>query len=84
MKKLLLLGSSIAILSTGCVKSSGELVGVHPRTEWFDIDPFGMLLVPMGSYTMGPSDEDTPYAHTTKAKTVSVQAFYIDQTENFK
>ncbi len=30
---------------------------------------------------MGPSDEDAPYAHTTKAKTVSVQAFYIDQTE---
>ncbi|OFY87199.1 MAG: gliding motility-associated lipoprotein [Bacteroidetes bacterium RIFCSPLOWO2_12_FULL_35_15] len=81
MKKLLLLGSLVAVLGTSCVKSSGELVGVHPRTEWFDIDPFGMLYIPMGSYNMGPDDEDNPYAHTTKSKTVSIQAFYIDQTE---
>ena len=81
MKKLLLLGSMVAIAFTGCKTSTGELVGVHPRPEWFDIDPFGMLYIPMGSYNMGPSDEDTPYSHTTKSKTVSVQAFYIDQTE---
>ena len=81
MKKLLLLGSVAAIAFTGCKTSTGELVGVHPRPEWFDIDPFGMLYIPMGSYNMGPSDEDTPYSHTTKSKTVSVQAFYIDQTE---
>src|SRR3954471_11852796 len=82
MKKLLLLGSMVAIAVTGCKQGPpGELVGVHPRMDWFDIDPFGMLYIPMGSYNMGPSDEDTPYAHTTKAKTVSVQAFYIDQTE---
>ncbi len=80
MKKLLLL-SSVVVLAAGCTKSSGELVGVHPREEWFDIDPFGMLYIPMGSYNMGPSDEDPTYAHTTKSKTVSVQAFYIDQTE---
>ena len=79
MKKLLLLGSIVTLAS--CQQSTGELVGVHPRAEWFDIDPFGMLYLPMGSYNMGPSDEDTPYSHTTKSKTVSVQAFYIDQTE---
>jgi sulfatase modifying factor 1 len=82
MKKLLLLGSVIVVLGmTSCTKNTGELVGVHPRSEWFDVDPFGMLYVPMGSYNMGPSDEDIPYSHTTKSKTVSVQAFYIDQTE---
>jgi formylglycine-generating enzyme len=82
MKKLLLLGFVVALFSmTSCTKSTGELVGVNPRAEWFDIDPFGMLYIPMGSYNMGPSDEDTPYSHTTKSKTVSVQAFYIDQTE---
>ena len=56
-------------------------MGVQGRPEWFDVDPFGMMHIPMGSYNMGPSDEDAPYAHTTKSKTVSVQAFYIDQTE---
>src|ERR1019366_4561839 len=81
MKKLLLVGSIVAVATTGCKTSTGELVGVHPRPQWWDIDPFGMLYIPMGSYNMGPSDEDTPYAHTTKSKTVSVQAFYIDQTE---
>jgi gliding motility-associated lipoprotein GldK len=35
----------------------------------------------MGSYNMGPSDQDVPYAHTAKSKTVSVQAFYMDETE---
>ena len=60
MKKLLLLGSVVAIAFTSCKTSTGELVGVHPRPEWFDIDPFGMLYIPMGSYNMGPSDEDTP------------------------
>jgi formylglycine-generating enzyme len=82
MKKLLMLSSAVVLLgTTSCTKSTGELVGVHPRPEWFDIDPFGMLYIPMGSYNMGPSDEDIPYSHTTRSKTVSVQAFYIDQTE---
>lgn len=30
---------------------------------------------------MGPSDQDVPYAQTAQAKSVSVQAFYMDQTE---
>src|ERR1035437_9080439 len=81
MKKFILLGSMVAITGIGCKTSTGELVGVQPRTQWFDVDPFGMLHIPMGSYNMGPSDEDIPYAHTTKSKTVSVQAFYMDQTE---
>lgn len=82
MKKFILLGSMAVIAITGCKNTSnGELMGVQNRPEWFDVDPFGMLHIPMGSYNMGPSDEDAPYAHTTKSKTVSVQAFYIDQTE---
>jgi sulfatase modifying factor 1 len=83
MKKLILLGSMVAIAFTSCKTGPpGELVGSSPNgRNWFDIDPFGMLYLPMGSYNMGPADEDAPYAHTTKSKTVSVQAFYIDQTE---
>lgn len=82
MKKFIFLGSMVVIAATGCKNSgNGELMGVQGRPEWFDVDPFGMLHIPMGSYNMGPSDEDAPYAHTTKSKTVSVQAFYIDQTE---
>lgn len=81
MKKLLFLGFIVAIATTGCKTNTGELVGAQGRYQWWDIDPFGMLYLPMGSYNMGPDDEDAPYSHTTKSKTVSVQAFYIDQTE---
>ncbi len=72
----------ITILLSGCdYGMQGQLIGVHPRDIWYQPDPYGMLYLPMGSYNMGPSDQDVPYAHTTKAKTVSVQAFYIDQHE---
>jgi len=48
---------------------------------WYQVDPYGMNYIPMGSFVMGPSDQDVPYAFVNKSKTVSVQAFYIDQTE---
>jgi len=80
MKKLLVLAFLITLI-TSCNKGNGELIGVLNRELWFQPDPYGMLYIPMGSYNMGPNDEDVPFAHTTKAKTVSVQAFYIDETE---
>lgn len=83
MRKLLfLLIGSAAIGLSGCSnKGNGELIGVQGREEWYQNDPFGMLYIPMGSYQMGPSDQDVPYSVTAQAKTVSVQAFYIDETE---
>ena len=80
MKKLLFFGCLLA-LATGCVKKNGELIGVQGRDPWFQPDPFGMLYCPMGNMMQGPNDEDVPFAHNTKAKMVSIQAFYIDQTE---
>jgi gliding motility-associated lipoprotein GldK len=64
-----------------CSKGNGELIGVQGREEWYQPDPFGMLYIPMGSYNMGPSDQDVPYSLTAQTRTVSVQAFYMDQTE---
>lgn len=86
MKKLLKISAlalvGLPILLSSCGNSgSGQLVGVQNRIQWFQPDPYGMLYLPMGSYNMGPSDQDVPYASTTKSKTVSVQAFYMDETE---
>jgi len=86
MKKLLKISAlslvGLPILLSSCGNSgSGQLVGVQNRIQWFQPDPSGMLYLPMGSYNMGPSDQDVPYASTTKSKTVSVQAFYMDETE---
>ena len=80
MKKLLVLASFVALIS-GCNKLSGELVGVVGREQWYQPDPFGTQFIEMGSFHMGPDDEEAPMAHTTKSKIVSVQAFYIDDAE---
>jgi formylglycine-generating enzyme required for sulfatase activity len=56
----------------------GELVGVYPREDWVQVNPYGMNYIHYGSYTMGPSDQDVPYALNTKSKTVTIPAFYID------
>ena len=80
MKKLLILASFVAIV-TGCNSYTGELIGVKGRDEWFQPDPYGMLYMPPGSYHMGPNDDEVGAAHTTKSKVVSIQAFYIDETE---
>jgi len=80
MKRLLLLACFIAVI-TGCNHLDGQLIGVQGRPQFFQPDPFGMVEIPMGSYTMGADDFDVPWASTTKSKTVSVQAFYMDDSE---
>lgn len=81
MKKLFLLIAIITILSSCGDKGRGHLIGVQGREEWYQPDPFGMLNIPGGSYNMGNNDQDVPYAHVTQAKTVTVQAFWMDETE---
>ena len=84
MKRLL---SSIPIATVALILSScgsydnGELIGVQGRGTWWMDDPFGTVHMPMGSYNMGPSDQEVPYAQTAHSKTVSVQSFYMDDTE---
>jgi formylglycine-generating enzyme len=84
MKKLLVLFSAIsaALLLNSCSNDgSGELVGVQGREGFYQPTPYGMLFIPPGSYQMGPSDQDVTYSMTTQQKTVTVQAFYMDETE---
>jgi len=69
------------ILSNCGQTGNGELIGVQGRPPWYQPDPYGMLFIPMGSFNMGPSDQDVPYSQTAQSKTVSVQAYYMDQTE---
>ncbi len=82
MKKLFVCCAYLLALLTSCYNNgNGELVGVLGRPQWFDRDPFGTVYIGGGAYNMGPSDQSVPYAHTTRSKTVSVQAFYMDITE---
>ena len=81
MKKIILLSSIIAILSSCGSSGNGELVGVQERQFWNPTDPYGMVFIPQGSFVMGPSDQDVPFANVSAAKRVSVGAFYMDETE---
>jgi sulfatase modifying factor 1 len=60
---------------------SGYLTGVEGRKNWFQEDPYGMVYIPMGSFNMGPSDQDITFGVTSQSKTVSLPAYYMDQTE---
>jgi len=81
MKKLILLSTIIALLSACGGTGNGELIGIQKRKIWNPTDPYGMVYIPQGSYNMGPSDQDVPFANVSQAKTVSVGSFYMDETE---
>ena len=81
MKKLLNYLIAALILSSCGNSGNGELVGVSKREKFYQPDPFGMAYIPMGSFTMGVGDQDVPYAHINDPRTVSVSAFYMDETE---
>ena len=80
MKKIFLISSIVTILMSCGSSGNGELIGVQQREFWNPTDPYGMVFIPQGSFVMGPSDQDVPFANVTSAKTVSVGAFYLDET----
>jgi sulfatase modifying factor 1 len=81
MKKILFFGLIITILSSCGNSGNGELIGIQDRAIWQPTDPYGMVFIPQGSFVMGPSDQDVPFANVTAAKMVSLAAFYMDETE---
>jgi len=80
MKRLLLLFIAGTIL-TACSTRTGHLTGAQGRPVYHPSIPMGMVYIPAGAYQMGENDGDMPFLHQTAAKTVSIQAFYMDQTE---
>ena len=82
MKNVNLSALILIILLTGCGSSNdGELTGVLGRKKFFEPEPFEMAFIPAGSFTMGPSDQDAAFAMNSLSKTVTVDAFWMDQTE---
>jgi len=81
MKKFLFISIVAASLYSCSPGGNGELTGVPGRRGYAEPTPFGMVFVPMGSYTMGSNDQDVAWAINAPTKTVSVDAFWMDQTE---
>lgn len=80
MKKFLLITAVLTLLVSCGSKDKGQLVGVKGK-KWHPEKPYGMTLVPGGAFIMGKADDDLAGIQDAPAKTVTVRAFYMDETE---
>lgn len=81
MKKFLFLSIASALVLSSCGnRTSGELVGAQGK-KWHPEKPYGMELIPQGSFIMGKQEQDQAYAQNAPTKTVTVRSFYMDDTE---
>ena len=80
IKKFILLITVFAMLSSCGSKDRGELIGVKGK-KWHPEKPYGMELIPGGSFIMGKADDDLAGVNDAPSKTVTVRAFYMDATE---
>ena len=85
MKELLKLTLSLfvvtAIFSSCGTKENGQLIGVLDRPDWKGINPYGMVYIPSGTLHIGPSDQDITNTFVQRPKSISIQGFYMDDTE---
>ncbi|MEM9363337.1 MAG: gliding motility lipoprotein GldK [Bacteroidota bacterium] len=83
MRKLFFSSLALVFLLTSCgskSRSKGELVGVKGK-KWYPEKPYGMELIPRGSFVMGKAEEDQAKVQNAPTRTVTVRSFYMDDTE---
>ena len=81
MKQLIIAVLAVLMIASCGSGNRGQLIGVQGRETWYQADPYGMVFIPQGSYNMGPGDQDVPYSQIAQSRTVTVKAFYMDNTE---
>jgi formylglycine-generating enzyme required for sulfatase activity len=73
-----------SFLFSSCGKSlsgeGGELTGVSAGA-WSEPNPHGMVLIKRGSFEMGPPKNDTIWGIYQSPKGVSIDNFWMDETE---
>jgi len=85
MKRLFFAFIIVTVIFASCGKpagssSGGELIGAK-SSSWAEPSPYGMVLVSRGAYEMGTADSDSLWGIQPNAKGVSVDAFWMDDTE---
>jgi formylglycine-generating enzyme required for sulfatase activity len=83
MKKsfFLVLIAIILIISACNNSGNGQLVGVKDRPTFVDEIPYGMKIIPAGHFLLGSGTQDAAYSLTANPKNVTVNSFYMDETE---
>ncbi|WP_109620190.1 T9SS ring complex lipoprotein PorK/GldK [Sediminitomix flava] len=80
------MASSILLQGCGAFGSEqgdgGELTGVLDRPEWdSQTIPYGMTVVPPGTFHMGQADEDITSSKINMNKQITISGFFMDETE---
>ncbi len=75
----MLILASLGFLTACSDSHFGELSGVRSKT-WQEPTPYGMTFVRQGSFNIGPNDQEIGH-HQQRTKTVSLDAFWMDDTE---
>ena len=66
---------------SACNKPAGELVGASVGGPAGDAEPLGMRYVKQGAFLMGPNEQSAVFAQADNNVMVSVDAFWMDETE---
>jgi len=85
MKHLFFAIIASLVLFASCGKSvgsgiGGEVIG-EKGSSWAEPTPYGMVLVSRGSIEMGPAENDSLWDIKANPKGVSVDNFWMDETE---
>lgn len=72
---------AFGLLFHSCKDPNVYIPGQESKSdEWFEPSPYGMAYVQRGSFVMGTSDDEI-WSNGTSSKRVSVEAFWMDDTE---
>lgn len=79
-KAIIYFGIALGLLFNSCQKPDVYMTGKNENKEqWFEPTPYGMAYIKRGSFNMGPSEDEIN--ETNKTKTVTVESFWMDDTE---
>jgi len=79
-KAIIYFGLAVGLLFNSCQNADSYLPGRNDnKGQWFEPTPYGMAYIQRGSFNIGPSDEEI--TEFTRTKTVSVESFWMDDTE---
>jgi formylglycine-generating enzyme len=71
---------SLVLFASACKKGDIYTADrIRDRGAWFEPSPYGMVYIQRGAYQVGASDDELNEATTVRS--VSVDAFWIDDTE---
>lgn len=71
----------LTFLFVACNKPAGELIGLGTKDTFVEAQPFGMVFIKRGSFMMGANDQSAIGEVNDKPINVSVDAFWMDETE---